>query len=50
MSEFGYVLAGIGIGLITGFWLACYTMGMLIKDQPEKFASYGFAQHCTGGA
>lgn len=40
MSEFGYVLAGIGIGLVCGFYVACYTMATLIKDQPDTFALF----------
>lgn len=38
MSEFGYFLAGAGIGLAVGFHFACMTMRKLIKDEPEKFA------------
>ena len=38
MSEFGYFLAGAGIGLAVGFHFACMTMKKLIKDEPEKFA------------
>ena len=38
MSEFGYFLAGLGIGLAIGFHVACMTMKKLIKDEPEKFA------------
>jgi uncharacterized protein YneF (UPF0154 family) len=38
MSEFGYFLAGAGIGLAIGFHVACITMRKLIKDEPEKFA------------
>ena len=38
MSEFGYFLAGAGIGLAIGFHVACITMRKLIKDDPEKFA------------
>lgn len=38
MSELGYVLAGIGIGLAVGFHFACMTMKKLIKNEPEKFA------------
>lgn len=39
MSEFGYFLAGAGIGLAVGFHVACITMRKLIKDEPEKFAN-----------
>lgn len=38
VSEFGYFLAGAGIGLAVGFHSACMTMKKLIKDEPEKFA------------
>ena len=38
MSQFGYFLAGAGIGLAVGFHSACMAMKKLIKDQPEKFA------------
>ena len=38
MSEFGYFLAGAGIGLALGFHFACMTMKKLINDEPEKFA------------
>ena len=38
MSEFGYFLAGAGIGLAVGFQVACMTLKKLIKDEPEKFA------------
>lgn len=40
MSEFGYFFAGIGIGLVCGFYLACYLMVILIKDCPETFAQF----------
>lgn len=40
MSEFGYVLAGIAIGLVCGFYLACYTMATLIKDRPNTFTLF----------
>ena len=38
MSEFGYFLAGAGIGAGIGFHVACMIMKKLIKDEPEKFA------------
>ena len=38
MSEFGYFLAGAGIGLAVGFHSACIIMKKLIKAEPEKFA------------
>ena len=38
MSEFGYFLAGAGIGLAIGFHIACMIVKKMIKDEPEKFA------------